>query len=927
MISRKTLGSTLVTLALATAAYAQDWSVECIDPANTQPYSLDYGIVFQFNRLFGATALVSGTVTYGGQNGPCFAPSSVNMVQGGTGFAVGQDGSIQDSNPADPNSSFIDDFMVLTFGMPDAPSRRWNKFGLTKNGTRTIFGTAGFTTFFAGESGRYFVVESILDGTRVNERVDVIGDTAKLTWTLTNLNPTDTANLGFWAGHWTAMLSATTDITGSRASHQDVTFGGKLGFVELPGRIPPRTDFRMQRVLDPSNFPTYISFLFGQNAAYGLRLDLGPTENTKDANGNSDATQADELLVSNDVFALNGNDSFGDTLIEDTDFRASTSYIAKYSEIPVGPTQSRKVIQYYRSPWGNGNYSGTYTAVVDAPQLVATDPDGLNELRPNPMTFRVYIDNSQQLATIGQGTEVPLQQVGVRLIFPTGQLALAPGESELKTIASVPARAIRFVDYSVEADGDSFGDLPYRVEVTSTPGGPKTITGVVKVSATPRMDIDVDANLITSPWRTDDTSWEAILGLETPSDFIAYRWDPQQQGYIPVTGAERGFGHWIVSSGDFGVIPLSSNPQVPGDTATGAPLIQLKSGWNLIANPYPFPIKLGQLVGTLQGGSPTLWSQLVSSGLVGSAIVRYDNDADDYVFVQGGDSDLLPHQGYWAFVNTQTDITLKYPPVYARHLPGALLRPTNPWTQTEKMWRLQLSARTDSSQDAQNFVGVVRNAADIRTHRSPEVPMSPIQDVSLAIEGDLDGRVTRMAHAYTDKPGRKSWKVLVKSTQEGDVTLAWPNLSTVPKNLRLRLTDKATGTVKDLRTNGGYTFRANGAGTREFELEIVQAGTSRAVIGNVIATRPGRDNLAPFTIRYTLSSDAQTTVRILSGSGKEVYTVTRGRADRNGENEVTWALRDNANRLVAPGSYRVEILAETATGERVRKVIPVNVIR
>jgi hypothetical protein len=66
---------------------------------------------------------------------------------------------------------------------------------------------------------------------------------------------------------------------------------------------------------------------------------------------------------------------------------------------------------------------------------------------------------------------------------------------------------------------------------------------------------------------------------------------------------------------------------------------------------------------------------------------------------------------------------------------------------------------------------------------------------------------------------------------------------------------------------------------------------------------------------------------VLSASGKEVFTVTRGRADNSGENQVLWNLRDNANRAVAPGTYRVEILAETPDGERVRKIVPVNVIR
>jgi hypothetical protein len=81
------------------------------------------------------------------------------------------------------------------------------------------------------------------------------------------------------------------------------------------------------------------------------------------------------------------------------------------------------------------------------------------------------------------------------------------------------------------------------------------------------------------------------------------------------------------------------------------------------------------------------------------------------------------------------------------------------------------------------------------------------------------------------------------------------------------------------------------------------------------------------TISYALSADALVSVRVLSGSGKEVFTVSRGRADNAGENQVIWNLRDNANRAVAPGAYRVEILAETPNGERVRKIVPVNVIR
>src|SRR5690606_18435405 len=113
-----------------------------------------------------------------------------------------------------------------------------------------------------------------------------------------------------------------------------------------------------------------------------------------------------------------------------------------------------------------------------------------------------------------------------------------------------------------------------------------------------------------------------------------------------------------------------------------------------------------------------------------------------------------------------------------------------------------------------------------------------------------------------------------------------------------------------------------------FNVTVEQAGSSRPVIGNVIVTNDGRDVAnSPITINYSLSADALVTVRVLSSTGKEVFTVTRGRSDSAGENSATWTLRDNANRAVAPGTYNVEISAETPNGERVRKIVPVNVIR
>lgn len=212
----------------------------------------------------------------------------------------------------------------------------------------------------------------------------------------------------------------------------------------------------------------------------------------------------------------------------------------------------------------------------------------------------------------------------------------------------------------------------------------------------------------------------------------------------------------------------------------------------------------------------------------------------------------------------------------------------------------------------------------LRTYKPPKSPSGKIE---ISIAENVDGKQTRLAQSFTEKLARTEWRVLVRSDVEGDVTVTWPNVNTIPRNVRMQLVDPASNTSRDMRFSSSYTFRMDQPGTRELKVQMEPGGTLRAVIGNVVVTRPSKDPRAPFTISYALSAQATTTIRVLSSGGKEVYTVTRGRADRVGENNATWTMRDNANRAVAPGAYQVEILAETATGERVRKIVPVNVVR
>jgi hypothetical protein len=239
-------------------------------------------------------------------------------------------------------------------------------------------------------------------------------------------------------------------------------------------------------------------------------------------------------------------------------------------------------------------------------------------------------------------------------------------------------------------------------------------------------------------------------------------------------------------------------------------------------------------------------------------------------------------------------------------------------------------ARTDSSIDDQNYIGVASSTESSNAMRMMEPPMAPTQQIGVSVEGQINGQITRLAQNLSDKTGKQEFKVQVQATKEGEVNLTWPNLSTVPKNVRLRLVDVATNTSRDMRSSSGYTFNATAGSTREFKVQVDVGGVSRPTIGNVIVNRPGGrgpGGNSPFQINYTLSAGANVTVRILGSNGREVFTITRGKAAAAGENSETWNLKDNANRSVAPGTYRVEIVATTLEGDNVRRIVPINVVR
>lgn len=902
---------------------------------------------------------LGGTATYFGNANNvvfCYRDSVAFDVNDRLGLSSGSVGSVQTA---------VDDNLSYTFGYPFTGGTASYRMLITKSGnteTKSLMNAAPNISF-SGESDRYVYREYTIAGVFITEQEDLLGDAVRVQWRFTN---TTTAQLGI--GMWSGMAMMMLSPNGENGTFLSGFSNRKLGYIYMNGIKPPRTERRFTRLNDGGLFPEVVDFLFSQSSPYGMRLNNGPLNNLKydlQVDNIEADSQADEFVIGQAFFLL-GFPGAGGTMpdvtfapsgsfISDIDYRDDVGYIQKYYPTGVAAGGTRRLVQYYHTPWSVSDYSRPYVVVVDTPKVLTYDETKTNGVGPvNPATWRVWVDNSKGFSTIDReitltDTQVTLKikkGLGFTITSPTpaDQIEIENGKQVVYTVASrtidvVRPRTMSSVDFTVVADGTQNGELPYTVIVDPAPVPKKTITGSILASASPRLVVRNSANLVTVPWNFTDSSLSNILGLQI-TDFQAFAWDPVQGSYVIATSAERGRGFWLISPTDYGITGkvLQGSPASPTDGEDGAKAINLKPGWNLVGNPYSYPIQLGQMTAFAASNPKTsvTWADLVASRFVNSFIATWNNDGaggGGYTYLQGDSAILTPNAGYWVFNATSQDIILQFPPLYQPGAPGTTRAATSLATanltskQTERDWRLQLVARSNNTVDDSNFIGVASSTKAAASQTVYKAPASPTADLNVYMDGQTpSGRAVRIAQQLSDKSGAQGFDLKVESLRGGDVTLTWPNLRNLPSTLKLRLIDTATGVTRNMRMNSGYTYTADSNTTRAFRVEVESGNDSRPLIGDVNVVRPTRDANGVYTISYSLNTEAITNVRILSGS-REILSLVRGRADKVGTNSTTWNLRDNANRAVAPGTYRVEITAETPSGDRVRKIVTVNVIR
>ncbi|HWD39297.1 MAG TPA: hypothetical protein VG944_10640 [Fimbriimonas sp.] len=984
---QKALAASLMAIGASTAAIGQglitsssvggwDYDPNCIDPNNTAPFSADYNVYRLENDLMASGIGVQGTVSWKFCNP--VGPAASVPVRGRIGFQIGAQGTVQDDlrfaqGLFDVSS---DNFEDLTYGM----SGGHDPFGFgvysTQSGsgwsfarvlqqkpggnvTTFLYGSAQFSGY-VGASNRYMYTDQVANNIDTRCIIDVIGDAARVTWTLTNQSGAP-LNLGLWYGQWVFLVGGRFALSGNGLDPGS-NYGDTLGYISnptappvqqdaqpyvlVPGQKPVVVGHRFIAATDPGNFPAWCDFtgspLFGSISPQlggGFQVVNAPYSNVSDENGQSDQTPVDEFDIGDIDFLLGGNGAaitdpkFNDIIFNDAFFSLDCAYLQKWQPTLVANGQSRNIVTYYRSTWGDSSYANGYTAVVDTPKVISSNRSNPSTFDPNPFWIQVNVDNTGGFGLVN--TPVPMSNVKVTLKLSQGMYAVGnPTQTTItKVIPSIPALNIGRADFHIQVDPTVFGVLPYSVTIDPSVGAEKVINGSINVAATPTLLVRGGPNLVTSPWVLGNATWEEVLApLEPEADFQAYTWDPIQQAYVIQTSPVRGGGTWIISKSDHGFFALGGNPSQPTDEfppSLGAPSVTLQQGWNLVANPYNYSFQLGQLVGVPQGTTTTLpYSQMVAQGIFDGSFAYYQQDLQTYNFIDGNSAYLLPNYGYWVFVTEP--VALVFPPVFDLFVRSAPASDT--FHQTYNHWKLQLAAQNGNRQDLSTIVGLdttPNEAMRMQVHKAPLVPVkaginpnavrayvattSSAASTSQGIgtRSSFGGQYAQYFHTV---PGKQVYSYNVYSHKGGNVTITWPNLASIPTNLDVKVTDVTApgqSVTIDARKAAGYSFTSKAQSTEKFQVTITPLGTVREAINNVTTKVHNAGSTKNMTINWDLTTRGLVSMYVYKGT-THIGTIVVDRDGVVGKNTIEWPMRLLSGQLIQPGNYTLQI---TATGE------------
>ncbi len=406
--------------------------------------------------------------------------------------------------------------------------------------------------------------------------------------------------------------------------------------------------------------------------------------------------------------------------------------------------------------------------------------------------------------------------------------------------------------------------------------------------------------------------------------------DDRYLKYPAIEALTPGKAYWFQHASGLtaNIVGMRSNNQIAVSTG-------LIVGWNQIGNPYETAISVSDLVFQYREDTAAVdLATAVTKGWVAAATVGSDqvilyqwDSANGYTRATA----LAPWKGYFIKVLVSEGLTITYPNPTLTSLSRAAATRASKASTSSSGWGLPLRVNGPDNTGSTCYIGQSVNAtagydAEADAAMPPAFTRSaPTIGFSHSDWGSNSGTY------FTDvrKTGaRTAWEVTVTTPEEGKTyTVTWPQISRVPRTVRLTIKDLSTGRSQAMTGASGVSFVSTQTGSRRFQISAEPRVMSALRITGVVARDSRAAGSRSVSIGYNVSADATVQLRIRGADGRVLRTISQGRAVSSGANTALWDTRTDAGVSVPAGMYLVDISAQSGEGDVAHFSHPVTLIR
>jgi len=335
---------------------------------------------------------------------------------------------------------------------------------------------------------------------------------------------------------------------------------------------------------------------------------------------------------------------------------------------------SRKIVDYYGVGVTDGAWTiqsgSTYdfdSADLAVQSIRALDYDTTSSTRVSdfsPETFEIkaYIDN---LAT-DKGV-YDLGDVNVSLLLPDG-LKLSSGKAVQSLGYITRDTEVGPALWNVVADGTVSGALEYYVRAQdSVSGWNQIVSRKILVPAVGTGILKAGWQLESVPFVFSNATPTTVFNKLSGQIFPQY-WNLTGGGsgsYKPLLAVTPGQGFWLYATGggvgEFTLADRTIYGALDGTQAASIN-IDLKPGWNLVGNPFVYPVYWGQIQFYNKSQNLALpLDKAVTSGWLTSTFFTWNADKVKYDYYSDPQSLLQPWKGYW--IRAKKSVTMIFTPL------------------------------------------------------------------------------------------------------------------------------------------------------------------------------------------------------------------------------------------------------------------------